>query len=433
MASANFRTIAAPREHPSRSTRRMAGSIGGADTRPRVAYLTNRYPAVSHSFIRTEIAALERLGFAIDRFTIRRGDAGAQGEDADELARTTPLLSGGRALAGAIGRRFARRPAGTLNALRAALSDACRDGIAAGRIIRGFAYFAEAALLADTLDRSGVRHIHVQFGTNPAAVARLACRMASLTFSFTAHGPDEFDAPRAIDLGGKIAAAAFVIAVSSFGRSQLMRWSDPAHWPRIHVVRCAVAPRFLAAPNCAGAAPPARFVAVARLSAQKGLPLLVEAAALLAAERDFTLDLIGDGDQRAAIEAQIARADLDLRVRVLGWRSPEQVSQAVASARALILPSFAEGLPVVLMEALALRRPVITTAIAGIPELVDADTGWLVPAGSVDALVAAMRDALDAGPDRLRAMGAVGRGRVLTMHHPDRNASQIAELLTPLA
>lgn len=402
---------------------------GGFARQPRIAYLTNCYPAVSHSFVRTEIEALERRGIRVDRFTIRRGNS----QDADETARTGSLLDGNRAgLATAVFKRMVRSPRRTLGALVAALRDASRSGVDPRRLLRGVAYFAEAAALAEALDRAGVRHVHVHFGTNPAAVARLAGKLAALSFSFTAHGPDEFDAPHAIDLGGKVADAAFAIGVSDFGRSQLMRWSDPAHWPRIHVVRCAVAPLFLSDPP---ATPPdaQHFVAVARLNAQKGLPLLVEAAARLADERDFTLDLIGDGDQRASIEARIAAAGLGGHVRLLGWRTPEEVRRAILSSRALVLPSFAEGLPVVLMEALALRRPVIATAIAGISELVDAQTGWLVPAGALDPLVAAMRDALDAPSAHLRAMGVAGCQRVQAMHDPDRNASQLAALLRPFA
>lgn len=402
---------------------------GGFARQPRVAYLTNSYPAISHSFIRTEIEALERLGVRVDRFTIRLGNEA----DAAEVARTRALLDGNRrGLMAAIARRWWRHPRRTLRALIAALRDAGRNGIEAARLVRGVAYFAEAAALADALERAGVRHIHVHFGTNPAAVARLACKLAPLTYSFTAHGPDEFDAPGPLDLRGKIADAAFAIGVSEFGRSQLMRWSESADWPRLHVVRCAVAPPFLRAePVPQGSA--RRLVAVARLNAQKGLPLLVEAAARLARHHDFTLDLIGDGEQRGAIETRIAAAGLGRHVRLLGWQSPDAVRQAIESARVLVLPSFAEGLPVVLMEALALGRPVIATAVAGIPELVDAQTGWIVPAGSIDALTGAMQAALEASPQTLQAMGEAGRERVRAMHDPDRNARQLANLFKAVA
>lgn len=393
----------------------------------RVAYLVNVYPKVSHSFIRTEIAALERLGLNVSRFTIRRTpESFSDDEDRREAERTTALLDGNwGALLRAVLRSVLRRPRRTLSALRQSLRSS-------GRSVRALAYFAEAAALAERMEYRNIRHVHVHFGTNPVAVARLAAQLSSITYSFTAHGPDEFDAPLAFDLSGKIAEAAFVAGVSSFGRSQLMRWSSPRHWDRIQVVRCAVAPHFLrdGAADGSGLATN-HLTCVARLSAQKGLPLLVAAAARIADTHDFVIDVIGDGDGRAALEEQIERLGLTGRVRLLGWRSSDDVRKALAASRAMVLPSFAEGLPVVLMEALALGRPVIATSIAGIPELVDRANGWVVPAGSVDALAAAMKDVLEAPPEQLSAMGQVGRQRVLAMHDPDSNARHLAGLLAP--
>jgi glycosyltransferase involved in cell wall biosynthesis len=283
------------------------------------------------------------------------------------------------------------------------------------------------------MERQGIRHVHAHFGTNPVAVARLASRLAPITYSFTAHGPDEFDAPRALDLPGKIADAAFVAGVSSFGRSQLMRWADPAHWHRIQTVRCAVAPQFLQVRgDTASGYSTSRLVCVARLSPQKGLPLLIEAAAQVALTHDFTIDVIGDGEGRAVLEKMIAELGLEGRVRLLGWHAPQAVRKALSEARALVLASFAEGLPVVLMEALALGKPVVATSIAGIPELVDETNGWLVPAGSADALAGAMKALLDAPVARLREMGCAGQVRVRAMHDPDTNARQLARLFAPL-
>ncbi|MET0178925.1 MAG: glycosyltransferase family 4 protein [Novosphingobium sp.] len=393
----------------------------------RVAYLVNAYPKLSHSFIRTEIAALERRGFAVERFTVRRSPGPfTSEEDAAEAERTTPLLDrNGLGLLAAAGRRLIARPRGTAGALALALRSAGARGL-----VRACAYFAEAAALAEALERRKVRHVHVHFGTNPAAVARLAARMAPVTYSFTAHGPDEFDAPVALDLRGKIADAGFVAGVSSFGRGQLMRWADPGDWDRIHVVRCGVAPCFLAAEAQSDSGlDSSRLVCVARLDAQKGLPLLLSAAGRVAAHRRFTLNLIGDGPGRGVIEDRIAALGLGGTIRLLGWRGPDEVREALIGARALVLPSFAEGLPVVLMEALALGRPVIASAIAGVPELVDSRNGWLIPSGSVDALAQALNAVLATPAERLLAMGQVGRARVRADHDPDANAGRLAELL----
>jgi glycosyltransferase involved in cell wall biosynthesis len=256
-----------------------------------------------------------------------------------------------------------------------------------------------------------------------------------VTYSFTAHGPDEFDAPRALDLPGKIAEAAFVVGVSNFGRGQLLRWSHPDHWDRIHVVHCAPDPMFLAghAQEVAGRGETVRFLCVARLSAQKGLPLLLEAVASVAQTRPILLDVIGGGEDRAIIEAQIERLGIGDVVTLHGWASPRTIRTALGASRALVLPSLAEGLPVVLMEAMALRVPVIATAVAGIPELVDGQVGWLVPSGSAEELADALCDALDTRPEDLAAMGERGRRRVTERHDPLRSAAQLAALMRPLA
>ncbi len=396
----------------------------------RVAYFTNAYPKISHSFIRTEIAALERQGFTVSRFTVRRStESFSDPGDVAEARRTAALLDGGiLRLVSAAAASFAARPVMSGKALWLSL----RTG-GPGNRLRACAYFAEAAILSHHLRKAGIRHIHAHFGTNPAAVARLVSRLAPVTYSFTVHGPDEFDAPLVLDLPGKIAEAAFVAGVSSFGRSQLMRWSDPQHWSNIHVVRCAAAPVFQqeASENREGLES-VRLLCVARLSPQKGLPLLIEAVAQVAARRPIELEIFGDGEGRAAIEAQIARLGIAGNVRLLGWGTPADIRRKLGEVRALVLPSFAEGLPVVLMEALALRRPVITCAVAGIPELVDAQVGWLVPSGSVEALVEALDNALDAPLGKLQAMGEQGRDRVRTMHDPDTNAAGLCALLAPL-
>jgi colanic acid/amylovoran biosynthesis glycosyltransferase len=167
-----------------------------------------------------------------------------------------------------------------------------------------------------------------------------------------------------------------------------------------------------------------RLSCVARLSAQKGLPLLVDAAALVHQRgQNFHLTLVGDGDMRGEIEAMIARHGLDDKITITGWCDAAGVRQHLLASRAMILPSFAEGLPVVIMEALALGRPVIVSAIAGTPELVDHDCGWLVPAGAIEPLAAAMAAALTAPPAALEAMGAEGSRRVRVDHDAQANGA----------
>jgi colanic acid/amylovoran biosynthesis glycosyltransferase len=273
-----------------------------------------------------------------------------------------------------------------------------------------------------------VNHVHAHFGTNPAAVALLCRILGGPPYSFTVHGPEEFDRPEALGLEVKIAHAQFVVGVSEFGRSQLMRWTPPGQWAKLHVVRCGVDGQFLGNGSPATASRP-RLVCVGRLCADKGQMLLVEAAHRLLQEgKDFEIVLVGDGDLRPVLEERIRALGLGARVVLRGWMDGEGVRREIEQARALVLPSLAEGLPVVLMEALAMGRPVISTYVAGIPELVRPGiNGWLVSAGSIDPLVASLREALDAPASRLEDLGRAGRATVAERHDAGREAARLAE------
>lgn len=397
-----------------------------AATGLKIAYLVNRYPAVSHSFIRREILGVEAAGVTVARFSVRAPAADLPDpQDRHEAGLTTIVLAQGLpALLFATLRTMVARPARFASALTLSLRAVTAEP---KRGWRHLAYLVEACWLAGHL--KGVTHLHAHFGTNPAAVARLVHYLTGIPYSFTVHGPDEFDAPAGLDLRGKIADAHRVMAISSYGRSQLMRWSDPAHWNKLVVMRCGVDRLFTEEPPQLERQTSV-FCCVARLSAQKGLPLLIEAAASLAkAGLVFHLVLVGDGEMRTELERMIAAHGLGGHVTITGYVDSATVREIVASSLAMVLPSFAEGLPVVIMESLAMRTPVIASAIAGTPELVDANCGWLIPAGSVEALTEAMSSALAATPDSMRAKGEIGRQRVLEHHDAQLNARDLVELL----
>jgi glycosyltransferase involved in cell wall biosynthesis len=400
----------------------------------KLAYLTNRYPKVSHSFIRREVLALERRGVAVERFSVRpAGEDLVDPADIAERRRTHVLLGGGLtgwlALLADTLMTALRRPVAFLRAAALAWGMARRAAGTPGAYLRHAAYLAEAARLVRLMAEAGVTHLHAHFGTNPAAVARLARALGGPPYSFTVHGPEEFDAPAALSLAGKAADAAFVVAISEFGRGQILRHLPHRQWSKVKVVRCGVDSSFLA-----GGPQPVpsskRLVCVGRLCEQKGQLLLLQAAGRLAARGvDFELILAGDGEMRADLEAEIARLGLGDRVRITGWLSGEQVRRELLAARAMVLPSLAEGLPVVIMEALALGRPVISTQVAGIPELIrDRACGWLVPAGSVARLAEAMSMALRTPTPQLAMMGAVGHELVADRHDIDAEAGRLAEL-----
>lgn len=399
----------------------------------RVGYLVNQYPRNSHSFIRREIQALEAQGVEVVRYSIRPvGEVLSTEADREEVVRTRVVLDAGSGrFALAMLAALVRSPASFLRAARLA----ARLGWRSDRgLLRHGAYLGEACVLVRWLRGARVDHLHAHFGTNSAAVAALCHELGGPPFSFTVHGPEEFDKPEALHLGEKIRRASFTIAISSFGRAQLCRWAAHGDWSKLYVVRCGLEQELLGAeptPVPAGH----RFVCVARLSEQKGHLLLVEAAARLAAQGvAFEIVLAGDGPLRPQIEELIRRQGLEDHIRIAGWMSAPQVREAVVSSRALLLPSFAEGLPVVVMESLALGRPVITTAIAGTPELViPGVTGWLVPAGSVEELVLAMRAALEATPERLAEMGRAGATLVARYHDAAQEASKLAGLFREAA
>lgn len=394
----------------------------------RIAYLVNSYPRVSHTFIRREIAALERRGFSVGRFCMRHTpDQLVDDADRRERDATKVVLDGGpQRLLRSMLKVSAARPKQTLAALRTTLRLASRSDRG---LVAHLAYLAEACVLLEWLDTGGYDHVHAHFGTNSTAVAMLVRKLGGPSYSFTAHGPEEFDNPTLLSLPDKIADAAFVVAVSSFGRSQLFRRCVNAAWEKIQVVRCGLDESLLTAEATPIPERP-RLVSVARLSEQKGQLLLLEALAQV--RRSGTaaeLVLVGDGELRPLIEQRLGELDLQDCVTITGWADAERVRREITAGRVFVLPSFAEGLPVALMEALALARPVITTSIAGIPELVTTDCGWLVPAGSVEALANAIQTALDTPTERLEAMGLDGQRRVRAQHDVNTEAGTLAGLI----
>ena len=396
-------------------------------TQLQIAYLISQYPKISHTFVRREILELERRGWVVHRFAIRGWDAElVDKDDLRERDRTNFVLNVGvRRLLLAVAQSFIGDPARFVKALRTAFRLSVRSDRSLAAHV---AYFLEACWLVQELQQRKLSHVHAHFGTNPAAVAMLVGELSDITFSFTVHGPEEFDKASVIHLSEKIRAAAFVVAVSSFGRGQMFRLVDYSDWAKIKIVHCGIEDEFAVIgpiePNPVG-----RLVCVGRLSEQKGQPILILALAKLAA-RNIMPDvvLVGDGEHRALIERLIAENGLQRTVRITGWADAQTVRQEMLNARALVLPSFAEGLPVVLMEAMSLGRPVVTTYVAGHPELViDGENGWLCPAGSVDDLADAIERCLGASSAELQRMGENARQRVRARHHIGTEAKKLSE------
>jgi glycosyltransferase involved in cell wall biosynthesis len=396
-----------------------------------VAYLVNQYPKVSHSFIRREILSLEAHGIRVERFAIR--DCGSElvdEVDISELRKTHVLLKEPPlAIAAALLKTIINRPIRFISALQLAF----RVGRRSERgILLNLVYLVEACTFLQRLVSLDITHVHAHFGTNSTTVAMLCHALGGPSYSFTVHGPEEFDKVEAIALPEKIRRAKFVVAISSFGRSQLYRWTALDDWSKIHIVHCGIDQSFRSAFSAISENP--QLVCVGRLSAQKGHLLLLEAARLLLEDGiNFKIVLVGDGELRSQLEARIDDYGLGSYFEITGWASSSEVRKYINSSRAMVLPSFAEGLPVVIMESLALGRPVITTYIAGMPELVESGVcGWMVPAGDVQDLAKAMREVLIADISELENMGKIGIERVLQNHDIAIETQKLAKLFINL-
>jgi glycosyltransferase involved in cell wall biosynthesis len=395
-----------------------------------IAYITSIYARASDTFIRNEVVALRQRGHTVHTFSIRKAeeDQHVSEQVRQEQASTDYILSHGAApllsalLAAAVG-----SPAALLRAAR--LAWAIRVPGLRGTAL-ALVYLVEAAYLARALKARGVQLLHNHIAENSATVAMLASTLSGIPFSMTVHGPGIFYDPRKWSLGTKIARSAFTVCITSFCKSQCMVFADQADFDKLHVVRCSVTPEFTGVtPLPIPAAP--RLVCVGRLCPEKGMLLLVQAVArYVAAGGAVELRFIGDGPSRQPIEQLIARHGLQGSVTLLGWQGSAVVRSEIEASRALVLPSFAEGLPIVIMEALALGRPVITTRIAGIPELVvDGATGWLVAAGSVDELVGAIGAVAAAPQAELERVGRRGQAAVRAQHDLDTEINKLEALM----
>jgi glycosyltransferase involved in cell wall biosynthesis len=397
------------------------------------AYLTGEYPRATDTFIQREVAALRGHGLQIETCSIRRTGAEHHvgDEQRTEAARTFHVLEA------------TAKPLASLKAHLSALRDPGRYGralrlawkTAPGGIkghVYNLIYFAEAVVLADHMRRRGVVHLHNHIAKSSCTVAMLASAVSGIPYSFTLHGPDIFFEPYHWRLDEKIARAAFVACISHFCRSQAMIFSAPAHWDRLHIVHCGVDPALYDTPR---AAPGKRLLFVGRLAAVKGVPVLFETLRTIGADHPgLHLTLIGDGPERRALEEQARAMGLSGTVTFAGYKGQAEVAQALRETDILVLPSFAEGLPVVLMEALAARVPVLTTRIAGVGELVeDGISGRLVAPGDPVALTDALRALLEATPEARAKMGEAGRARVVAEFDSVTEAGKLAVLIAASA
>lgn len=395
----------------------------------RLAYLLSRYPAVSHSFLLNEIVQLREIGFDIEVASINPPDRLLKDLSPVEFAESSntyyikslPRIR----VAVVILRTLLTRPRVFFRGLTAALRLGGWDLRA--KLFALF-YFAEAILLGDWMERRGYAHLHVHFSTAVATVGLLTSIAWEVPYSLSVHGPDEFHSVSEFYLTQKVERAKFILCISDYCRSQLMRASSPMYWGKFEVVRLGVdpavfAPRRLEKKNGDGF----DIVCVGRLVPAKGQLILVRAFAdLLAQGYNVHLKIVGDGVDRKQLESFVDSCGLTSAVEFKGALSHKETRQVLEEADLFVLASFAEGLPVALMEAMAMEIPCVSTYVAGIPELIrDGVDGLLVPASSQEALTGAMKSMIDK-PLLRRELAAAGRRRVLAFYNLAENARALA-------
>jgi colanic acid/amylovoran biosynthesis glycosyltransferase len=395
----------------------------------RIAYLISEYPAPSHTFIRREIAALRRAGLTIATFSIRpaKGEFASEQERIDRAETQAVLGRSPFAYVQALAVAFVTNPARTVATLWLALNHRAPGTRA---LVWALFYFVEAVLLARLLRRAGITRLHNHFANSGATVGLLAAHLARMPWSLTLHGVSETDYPAGVMLADKVRRADFVACASWFMRAQAMRVAAYGDWTKLHVVRCGIDPA--AMPQLAGSSEGSvRFVCVGRLSSEKGHRGLLEAFGAVGKRiPGARLDLVGDGPLRSEVEALAEELGIAGAVKFHGALSEAEALAQIAAADILVLPSFMEGLPLVIIEAMALGKPLIASGVAGIPELVqNGVNGILVPPSHWEALGEAMTT-LAADSDKRGRLGAGASAAVMEQYVIDAAVLPLIPLLS---
>jgi colanic acid/amylovoran biosynthesis glycosyltransferase len=403
----------------------------------RIAFLIGHYPAVTHTFIQREILELRRQGFEIETFSVWRADDDQvlTAVDREEQARTYALLPPRPAdYARCHALAALRWPGRYVRTLRRALRLSAHG--VRGRLL-GLSWFLEAVVIHSACRSRKIRHVHAHLDGTAPAVALLVAHLGNggqsgpWSFSMTVHGSKEFFDVARQRLARKVRAARFVVCVSDFTRSQLMALVEDVHWPKLHVVHCGIDPEQFAPDDDEASVDGAlRLLTIGRLDNMKGVPILIEAVGELQRRGvPARLTVVGDGPQREHLQRMAQREAIGEHVAWRGTVGQDRIRTHYRQADVFCLPSFAEGVPVVLMEAMATGLPVVANHIAGIPELVEHEvSGLLVRPGRADLLADALeRLARDA--DLRARMGQAGREKVREEFESAALGIQLAQLL----
>ena len=396
----------------------------------RLGYLVSRYPAISHTFILREISELRARGWEIHTASINSPDRHANELTAVERTEAEQTFYVKRAAwTGAARSQLSlamRNPARYVRTLWFAVRLARAD---VRKVVLCSMYFIEAAMIAKWMRERALAHLHVHFATPAATVAMILTRMAPVTISLTVHGPDEFYDVPGYFLSEKIRSARFICAIGSYARSQLMKIAPVSEWGKFEVAPLGVDPKIFVPRAARDQAGPFEVLCVGRLVPAKGQHVLLAAIARLAAGgRKVLLRLVGDGPERKSLEREARRLAIADAVCFEGALNQEQLQRCWTRADAFALASFAEGIPVVLMEAMAMEIPCVATWITGVPELIRNELdGLLVAPADTEGMAAAIARLMD-DPQLRERLGKAGRVRVEERYQLNRNVGHLAEI-----
>jgi colanic acid/amylovoran biosynthesis glycosyltransferase len=398
----------------------------------RVGYLVSKYPDVSHTFILREVMALRARGMEVSVASINGPTALTDVERLEAEKTFYVKRAGAKGALKALGSLLSTEPIGVLRGLVFGLE---MGGDDLRRMVLGVFYFVEALILLCWMREKRLTHVHVHFATPAAAVAAIATRIATstspVTMSMTVHGPDEFYDVTAYALAAKVAASRFVVCISFFAQSQMMKIATPggADWGKFEIGRLGVDVDHFAARGARAGDGVFRVLCVGRLVAAKGQSILIEAVEMLRKEgRPVELDLVGDGPDRSMLEAFVNTRGLGAGVRFAGSVGQDRIRDFYGAADCFAMASFAEGIPVVLMEAMAMEIPVVATGINGIPELIrDGVDGLLVAPSDVLGMAGALMRLMDDG-DLRAGLGAAGRRKVMAEYRLAESADRLLDI-----
>lgn len=360
----------------------------------RLAYICGEYPRATDTFIQREVASLRKAGLRIETISVRRPQPQEQGteEQLKERQRTFYLLpcSPWRLLSVHL-KLFFNSPGRYFRGLWLALT--VRSPGLRSLLYQVF-YFAESGLVASRMKQLGVTHVHNHAPDSSGYVAMLAAAIGDLTYSMTLHGFGILSEPSKWRLKEKIERSLFTICVSHHALSQAMLWSNRESWNRLHVVHCGIEPEKTKLRQHSGSGRNILFVG--RLDHVKGLPLLFEAfSVLIPDDPALHLHIVGDGPQRQDLQSMAIKKQLMNHITFHGYKSQTELRELFQKADVFVMSSFAEGIPVVLMEAMAFGTPVVAPRITGIPELIDDGVnGLLTIPGNIESLVSCIETLL---------------------------------------